>query len=402
MTNDSQKFFVTGQIEELGHSIPVENVLIEPEGKNTLPAICYGMTEVKKRFGKAVVGIFSSDHILGKGALSTISKAESLTADDLVIFGIEPECAHTGYGYIKPGEKLGVGNKVAGFREKPDMVTAEEYVKEGYLWNSGMFLFDTEIFFSELKTNAPDVYDAFNSVDDIKGTFSKIEPISIDYGIMERSERVAMVKIEDRWSDLGNFNSIYEEFEKDDDDNIVHQCESVMIGSKGNLVCSRPDKIVSMIDVEDMVVVDTPDALLICPRQSSQKVKDVVSSLKEKDDERVQLHQTVYRPWGSYTVLESSERHKIKNITVMPHKKLSLQMHHHRSEHWVVVEGIACVENDGDRYFLRQGESTFIKAGIRHRLSNPGKVPLEIIEVQLGDYVEEDDIIRFDDEYGRK
>jgi mannose-1-phosphate guanylyltransferase/mannose-6-phosphate isomerase len=151
-----------------------------------------------------------------------------------------------------------------------------------------------------------------------------------------------------------------------------------------------------------MIVVDTPDALLVCPKDSCQKVKDIASSLKDRNDERAQLHQTVYRPWGSYTILENSQMHKIKNIVVMPQKKLSLQLHHHRSEHWVVVKGIACVHVDGKQYFLRQGESTFIKAGVKHRLSNPGKLPLEIIEVQLGDYVGEDDIVRFDDEYGRK
>ncbi|MHC1576068.1 MAG: cupin domain-containing protein, partial [Methanosarcinaceae archaeon] len=179
-------------------------------------------------------------------------------------------------------------------------------------------------------------------------------------------------------------------------------CDSVLLDSTGNLVHSKPDKIVSLIDVNDMVVVDTPDALLVCPRSSSQRVKEVVISLNEKGDERALLHQTVYRPWGTYTIMEYSARHKIKNITVMPQRKLSLQLHHHRSEHWVVVKGMACVQMADDQFFLRQGESTFIRAGIKHRLSNPGKLPLEIIEVQLGESVDEADIVRFDDEYGRE
>jgi mannose-1-phosphate guanylyltransferase/mannose-6-phosphate isomerase len=189
--------------------------------------------------------------------------------------------------------------------------------------------------------------------------------------------------------------------EKDLAKNCAIGCEDIFLDSTGNFVHSQSDKLVSLIDMNDMIVVDTTDALLICPRKSSEKVKDIVSILRQRNDDRVNIHKIVYRPWGSYTLLESSEKHKIKNIAVLPGKKLSLQLHHHRSEHWVVVKGMACVENDGDRYFLGQGESTFIRAGVKHRLSNPGKLPLEIIEVQLGEYVEEDDIIRFDDDYGR-
>ncbi|WP_440953737.1 mannose-1-phosphate guanylyltransferase/mannose-6-phosphate isomerase [Methanococcoides sp. FTZ1] len=402
VTNASQKFFVIGQIEELGYELPAENLLLEPAGKNTLPAICYGMKEISRKFGRSVVGIFSSDHVLDTKAMETIASAEGLASEYLITFGIAPTSPQTGYGYIKPGEVLGVGHKVLEFKEKPDVEAAEKYIKEGCLWNSGMFLFDTEVFFKELEAHAPEVSDAFESSDNIKEIYGKVPSISIDYGIMEKSGHVATVKIDNRWNDLGNFDAIYNEFEKDENGNLIYNCDDMLVNSTGNLIYSKQKKIVSMIDVNDMVVVDTPDALLVCPRESSQKVKDVVSALKDGEDERADLHQTVYRPWGSYTILENSERHKIKNIIVSPHKKLSLQMHHHRSEHWVVVEGIACVENDGDRYFLRQGESTFIKAGIRHRLSNPGKLPLEIIEVQLGEYVGEDDIVRFDDEYGRE
>lgn len=353
-------------------------------------------------FGRSVVGIFSSDHVLDTKAMETIASAEDLASEYLITFGVSPTSPQTGYGYIKPGEYLGVGYKVSEFKEKPDLKVAEKYIKEGYLWNSGMFLFDTDVFFNELKIHAPEVIDSFENFKDIKKVYANVPSTSIDYGIMERSSRVATVRIDDRWNDLGNFDAIYNEFEKDENGNVIYNCDDMLVNSADNLIYSKPKKIVSMIDVKDMVIVDTPDALLVCPRESSQKVKEVVSALKDKGDERVQLHQTVYRPWGSYTILENSERHKIKNIIVMPHKKLSLQMHHHRSEHWVVVEGMACVENDGEKYFLRQGESTFIKAGIRHRLSNPGKLPLEIIEVQLGEYVGEDDIVRFDDEYGRQ
>lgn len=401
VTNEFQKFFVTGQINELGYDIPVENILIEPEGKNTLPAICFGMRVIEKLFGKSAVGIFPSDHILDKSAMKTIACAEKLASDYLVTFGIVPKSPHTGYGYIKPAEPIGAGYRVSEFKEKPSLDDAKRYVKDGFLWNSGMFLYDTDVFFSELKKYEPSVFEAFEVSDDMDNVYSDLAAVSIDYGVMEKSDRVAVVRLDEKWSDLGNFDAMYEESEKDASGNVVYGCDDALINSAGNLIYSKPNKLISLVDISNVVVVDTSDALLVCPRSSSQKVKDVVALLKKKKDGRAYLHETVYRPWGTYTVLESSERHKIKNITVMPERRLSLQLHHHRSEHWVVVKGMARVQVDGEEFFLRPGESTFIKSGIKHRLSNPGKLQLEIIEVQLGDNVDEDDIVRFDDEYGR-
>ena len=401
VTNEAQKFFVMGQIKEIGHEIPSENILIEPEGKNTLPAILYGMKEIEKKFGKSTVGIFSSDHVLDKAAMQTISTAEELVSDSLVTFGVVPTFPNTGYGYVKPAEPLGPGYRVSGFREKPDEETAKQYIEEGCLWNSGMFLFDTDLFFEEVKIHAPEVLACFEQFEDIAGIYENVEKISVDYGIMEKSDRVAVVRLDHKWSDLGNFSAIYDEFEKDKDENVVHRCDPFLLNSTGNLIHSKTGKIVSLIDVSDFVVVDTPDALLVCPKESSQKVKEIVTELKNRDDERAYIGQKVYRPWGSYSLLESSPGHKIKNIAVLPEHKLSLQMHYHRSEHWVVVKGMACVEVNGEKFFLRPGESTFIRAGEKHRLSNPGKVPLEIIEVQLGELVDEGDIVRFDDVYGR-
>ena len=402
VTNEKQKFFVYGQIEELELDLLKENILLEPDGKNTLPAICFAIHEIEKRFGNSTVGIFSSDHILDTNAMQTIAGAEKLTDDHLVTFGITPKSPHTGYGYIKSGDVLEIGYEVSEFKEKPSMEHAKQYVENGYLWNSGMFLFDTRLFTSELQAHAPQLWDEFfNSNQDIEDVYNNIQPLSVDYGLMERSNKVAVVKLDHKWSDLGNFDALYDENEKDKQGNVVYNCDDVLIDSTDNLIYSKSDKIVSLIDVHDMVVVDTPDALLVCPRKSSQRVKDVVTALKDADDERAYLQQTVYRPWGSYTILEASERHKIKNIMVMPNKTLSLQMHYHRSEHWVVVKGMACVQVNGEQKFLRQGESTFIRSGEKHRLSNNGKIPLEIIEVQLGERVDEDDIVRFDDEYGR-
>ncbi len=401
VTNELHKYFVIGQIEELGYEIPRENILLEPEGRNTLPAIYYGIKEIKEKYGNSTVAIFSSDHKLDSNAMEIIENSQILASEYLVTFGILPDYPHTGYGYIKPGEKIKIGHKVTEFREKPQIEDAKKYISDGCLWNSGMFLFSTDIFLKEVECYIPEIKAAFDSSDDIQEIYRKIPNISIDYGIMEKSSKVVVVQLDHKWSDLGNFNALCDELPKDNEGNCVLECEGLLMNSKDNFIYSSSGKLVSVVDINDLIVVDTTDALMICPRNSCEQVKEVVNILKQKEDERVNLHETVYRPWGSYTLLEKSEKHKIKNISVLPGKKLSLQLHHHRSEHWVVVKGIACVENNGDKFFLRQGESTFIRAGMKHRLSNPGKLPLEIIEVQLGEYVEEDDIIRFDDEFGR-
>lgn len=402
VTNESQKFFVSGQMEELGIDVRKDNILIEPVGKNTLPAICFGMNEIKKRFGDCAVGVFPSDHILDREAMDTIAGAEKLAASSLVTFGIKPSSPHTGYGYIKPGGALGKGFKVLEFREKPGLEDAIKYIGEGCLWNSGMFMFNTKVFFDELKTHAPDIYSAFTRRGwDIGEIYSGLPSVSIDYGILEKSDRVAVVRLAYKWSDLGDFDSLFAQTKKNENGNAAYNCDDISLDSIDNLIYSRKDKVVSLIDVNDMVVVDTPDALLVCPRNSCQRVKEIVGALKEMKNEKAVFHRTVYRPWGSYTILEDSEKHKIKNITVTPGKKLSLQRHKHRSEHWVVVKGEAYVQVNGEEYHLNEGESTFIKPGMKHRLMNPGTMPLEIIEVQLGDYVGEDDIERFEDEYGR-
>jgi mannose-1-phosphate guanylyltransferase/mannose-6-phosphate isomerase len=401
VTNETQKFFVSGQMEELRIEVPKENILIEPQGKNTLPAICLGMNEVKKQYGKCVVGVFPSDHLLDIAAMDKIKSAEKLCSEYLVTFGITPSSPHTDYGYIKPGKNFKIGSKVLEFREKPGLEAAKKYIQEKCLWNSGMFMFETGVFFNELKKYAPDIMSAFMNGKSIKQIYREIPSISIDYGIMEKSDKVAVVRLEYKWSDLGDFDSIFHEKDKNVSGNAVYNCDDLSLNSSGNLIYSKKDKIVSLIDVSDMVVVDTPDALLVSPRSSCQKVKEIVTSLKNQNNEKALFHLTVYRPWGSYTILEESQSHKIKNITVTPGKKLSLQLHNHRSEHWVVVTGMAWIQVDDKEFYLRQGESTFIKSGIKHRLSNPGTIPLEIIEVQLGDYVGEDDIERFQDDFGR-
>ena len=401
VTNNAQKFLVIGQIKEIGAAIPDENILIEPHAKNTLPAICLGMKEIEKRYGASTVGIFPSDHILEKTAMRTIADAKSLSKDHLIAFGIVPSYPHTGYGYISLSDPIGVGYKVSSFIEKPVSEYAERLINDGCLWNSGMFLFDTTLFFSELKKYEPDMHGAFAHIHDLKETYNVLQPVSVDYGMMEKSDCVAVVKLKDKWSDLGNFDAIYDELEKDDSNNVCQDCDKAMINSANNIVYSKANKLVSLIDINNTIVVDTPDALLVCPRGSNQKVKEIVAQLKARNDSRAFLHDTVYKPWGTYSVLIVSERHKIKNIMVLPEKKLSLQLHYHRNEHWAVVKGIALVQVDDKEFFLRTGESTFIKEGTKHRLSNPGRIPLEMIEIQLGEVVDEDDIVRFEDDYGR-
>jgi len=299
VTSERQKFFVYGQIEELGLELIKENILLEPRERNTLPAISFAVREIEKRYGNSTVGIFSSDHILDIGAMQTIADVEKLVAQHLVTFGIVPEYLHTGYGHIKPGDALDFGYKVVEFKEKPDLKDAKMYVENGYLWNSGMFLFSTELFKSELQLHALQLWNEFFNLDrDTNDIYHDIQSLSIDYGLMEKSSRVAVVKLDNKWSDLGNFEAMYVEFEKNEQDNMVYGCTDASIYSKTNLIFSSKNKAVSLVDVDDMVVVDTRDALLVCSRSSSQKVKDLVSRLKEQGNERADIFQTVYRPWG--------------------------------------------------------------------------------------------------------
>jgi len=402
ITNEKHKFLVLGQIEELGYNFDEDNILVEPVGKNTLPAIYYGVKVIKERGGDDAVAVFPSDHLIedGEGFVKSVKDGVKLADNYLITFGIKPNKPHTGYGYIKPGEKLEVGYKVDEFKEKPDFETAKRYIERGYLWNSGMFLFKTDIFEEEVKKYCPEVYEAFKE-EDINKVYGKVPDISIDYGIMEKSDKVAVIPLNIKWSDLGSFDAIYEVFEKDENENVVYG-ENVVLNSKGNLVYTHSKKLVSLIGVNDLIVVDTKDALLICNKGDSQKVKDVVKYLKQKGDDRVLFHKKVYRPWGWYEVLEEGRFYKVKKITVLPGKKLSYQLHYHRSEHWVVVKGMAKVTIEGEEKFVRSGESIFVRSGYKHRLENPGKIPLEVIEIQVGEYLGEDDIVRFEDDWNRK
>lgn len=404
VTNQNYKFLVMGEVEELGIAYNEDNILVEPEPKNTLPAIYAGVDEILKREEDSVI-VFPSDHkiIKNKEFVDIIKSSEFMTKGGIVTFGINPDTPNTGYGYIAPGQEIEGGYVVSEFKEKPDLDTAKEYIEKGYLWNSGIFMFNARMFAEEVKLHQPEIYNSFENSNGIFEAFSKIEKgISVDYGIMEKTSNVSVVPISIGWNDLGSFDSFYDVYAKDENSNVVDD-GNIMIDSKNNFILSEKGKMVASVGIEDLIVVDNRDALLICKREDSQKVKQVVEKLKEKQDNRVIYNTTDYRPWGNYKILEEEkDSFKIKRIKVKQGKKLSYQLHHHRSEHWIVVKGMANITIDDEERLVTAGESIFIRPGQKHRLENPGKIDLEIIEVQMGPYLEEDDIIRFDDVYGRK
>ena len=398
VTNERFRFRVMDQLDEMSIKIPEENILLEPEPKNTLPAILWAVLEISKKNGSAKVAVLPSDHLIevNKSYKNAFKDAEALAEKYLVTFGVKPTKPHTGYGYIKPGKILGKGYEVEKFVEKPDIRKAKIYIEKNYLWNSGMFLFKPEIFIQECEKYQNCTLEHFRN--DIFEAYRKIQNLSVDFGIMEKSKRVAVVPLETFWSDVGSFDSIYQSLEKDKSGNAVRG-EYISVDSENNLIISS--RLLATIGMSNTVVVDTGDAILVSPRKDSERVKEIVNILKSKGDERVKVHLTSYRPWGSFTVLEEGEMYKIKRLTVLPGKRLSLQRHKHRSEHWVVVRGEAKVRIDGKEFLMKSGESTFIEAGKIHRLENPSRKELEIIEVQIGDYLGEDDIERFDDDFGR-
>jgi mannose-1-phosphate guanylyltransferase / mannose-6-phosphate isomerase len=396
VTNEIHQYLVRDQMEEIGYSIAENHLLVEPVGRNTLPAIAWAMQRIRIIAGTATAVVFPSDHLLADEAIEQIRAAEPLAEDYLVTFGVCPKSPHTGYGYIRPGRPVPPGFVVDEFKEKPDEKTAREYVLKGYLWNSGIFLLSTGRFFEELERYSPGLHSVFRGISD--PDYTLLEAISIDYGLLERSSRVAVVPLETAWSDLGTFKAFFDAGEHDAEGNVG---KADYIDAKNNYVYA-PEKNVGLIGVHDLVVVDTADALLVCDNRQTEQVKQLVSLYNKRDNPVTRFHRKVHRPWGSYTILENSTFYKIKRVTVKPGKKLSLQLHHHRSEHWVVVSGTAEVTLDGETVLLRQGESTFVRTGMRHRLRNPGLIPLEVIEVQLGEYLEENDILRFEDDYGRE
>jgi mannose-1-phosphate guanylyltransferase len=392
--------------------------ILEPFGRNTAPAVAVAAHVVRQRYGDdAVMLVLAADHLIqDQGAFNAaVQSAVALAAQDhLVTFGIVPTTPETGFGYIQCADAVGAGFKVRRFVEKPDLATATGYLESGdFFWNSGMFCFKAGVFLEELARHAPDIattvadcwaaMQVSNNPDVLEippAFFAHVPDLSVDYAVMERSDRVAVVPGDFGWSDIGSWNAVRDLAKPDSEGNRVVG-EAILVGAQNTYVQAE-DRLVAAVGVRDLMVIDTPDALLILDPDKSQDVKQVVSRLKKTDHEAHRLHLTVVRPWGTYTVLEDSTHFKIKRIEVKPGQSLSLQMHHHRSEHWVVVSGVARVTNGDQEILVKRNESTYIPAGQSHRLENPGTLPCVMIEVQCGDYLGEDDIVRFEDNYGRK
>ena len=403
VSNSEQYFLALDQLEEL-HQTNTQYIL-EPIGRNTAPAIALACMALNK---EEVVLVTPSDHLIKNENTynKVLQQAKELALkSNLVTFGITPTYAETGYGYIEAKEY-----DVKAFHEKPNSTNAKKYLEAGnYYWNSGMFCFKAGVFLKELKKHSPRIYEAslqafHNAKQDgmiriQHEDMLNIPEDSIDYAVMEKSNKVKVVPSNIGWSDIGSFDALYEELEKDRDGNTLNK-NHISIDSENNLIHSK-DKKVATIDIEDMIIVDTDDALLVTKKGSSQKVKDIVSKLKEEENELHYIHTTGYRPWGSYTILEEDVGYKIKHIEVKPNHRLSLQKHYHRNEHWIVLSGIATVTVNEKTFDVLSNESTYIKAGDIHRLENRGKSPLIIIEVQVGEYTGEDDIVRIEDDYER-
>ena len=395
--------------------------LLEPVGRNTAPAIAVAAFYAAERYGAdAIMLVLAADHLISDAAAfaKAVKQATTLAEQNLLVtFGIVPQAPETGYGYIECGAACDDkgGCKVARFVEKPSRDVAQQYVSSGrFLWNSGMFCFRVGAILDGMKHHAASIHDgarasfeamraqaANDAMAEIDGdSFAKLADISIDYAVMEKADNVAVVPGRFGWSDIGSWDAVGELTHPDAKGNRVVG-EAVLV-DVGNCFIRSDERLVAAIGLENLVIVDTPDALLVANRDRAQDVKKVVQQLKSMEHETYKLHRTVSRPWGTYTVLEEGVGFKIKRIVVKPGATLSLQMHHHRSEHWVVVSGIAKVVNGEKEFLVRKNESTYIPAGHRHRLENPGMLELVMIEVQSGDYLGEDDIQRFDDKYGRR
>jgi len=411
VVGEEHRFVTRSQAEEVGITEGYA-ILLEPVGRNTAPAIG-GAVEFVRSHGAAedvIILALPADHLIRDEAAFAAAVEEAArraASGAIVTFGIPPQRPETGYGYIERG----ADDTVVSFKEKPARSVAEHYLAAGnYYWNSGMFAFSVATFRQQMDVHAPEIlacmdravaggasdgrFFRFNLAD-----MEQCRDDSIDYALMEKTDRAVVVTAEMGWSDIGSWQALYDVLDKDEQGN-VSQGDVLLEDTKNSLIRAE-DVMVAAVGLEDTLVVETADAVLVAPLSRSQDVKKIVARLKKERRHEFKTHQTVHRPWGSYSVLEIDQRYQIKRITVNPGEKLSLQMHHHRYEHWVVVKGTARVVNGDAEILLYENQSVYIPAGNRHRLENPGVIPLELIEVQIGSYLGEDDIVRFDDIYGR-
>ena len=415
VANEEHRFIIAEQLREIG--LTTQGLLLEPIGRNTAPAACVSALSLVENDPDALMLLMPSDHIIeDRGAfLVAIERAASAArAGRLVTFGIHPERAETGFGYIERGAKLpGTDGAfaVARFVEKPDAATAEAYVASGdFFWNSGIFLFPASLYLDELRRLRPDIAAAcaqalkaarrdedFVRLD--RDAFAACPADSIDYAVMEHTEKAAVVPVAMGWSDLGSWDALWELAEKDGAGNAL--LGNVIAEDSRNCYLRSESGLVAALGVDDLVIVATDDAVMLAPRSRSQDVRRLVSRLNAEKRAEADTLPRVHRPWGSYETLHNGHRVQVKHILVKPGGKLSLQMHHHRAEHWVVVQGTARIRRGDEEIMLTEDQSTYIPLGTKHRLENPGKIPLHVIEVQSGAYLDEDDIVRFEDTYGR-
>lgn len=409
--NEEHRFLAAEQMREIGVNA---RIILEPVGKNTAPAIALAAILLRQKQENKLMLVLAADHAISEQIAfeNSIKDAIDLASQNkLVTFGIVPTHVETGYGYIEKGTPIEHGFNIDKFVEKPDQATAQAYLEsQRFLWNSGMFMFEAEQYLEELKKYASDIFQACNlsmqniclDIDFIRidqMEFEKCRSESIDYAVMERTAHAVVIPLEAGWSDVGSWSALWDIKPKDHNGNVTDG--DVLLHHSQNNYCYSESRLVSLLGVENLVVVETKDAVLVADKNKVQDIKKIVEQLKNDDRSEYYRHREVYRPWGKYDSIDQSSRYQVKRITVKPGQKLSIQMHYHRSEHWIVVSGTAKIHKGTESFLLTENESVYIPLGEIHALENPGKLPLELIEVQSGSYLGEDDIVRFDDLYGR-
>ena len=410
VANEEHRFLVAEQLRQVGAPVPA--ILLEPVGRNTAPAIAAAALQAMAGGADPLLLVLPSDHVVRDvaGFQRAVREASSAAeAGALVTFGIVPDAPETGFGYIQAEAGDGL-RQVLRFVEKPDAATARSYLDAGgYYWNSGMFLFRASRYLEELARFRPDIVDAVRAAHAAarhdgdfvrldKDAFSACPSDSIDYAVMEKTADAMVLPVDIGWNDVGSWSALWDVAERDADGN-AHHGDVIAVDSRNSYAYAQ--RLVALVGLDDIVVVETDDAVLVARKDKVQEVKQVVARLKQEQRSQAVLHREVHRPWGSYDSVDNGGRHQVKRIKVKPGAALSLQMHHHRAEHWIVVSGTAKVTRGDETLLLSENESTYIPLGVKHRLENPGKVPLELIEVQSGSYLGEDDIVRFEDVYGR-
>lgn len=414
VASEDHRFLAAEQLLESG--VKGAKIILEPVARNTAPAIALGALQAIEQDPEAILLILPADHLIGDADSFTDGVRLALPAARdgwLVTFGIRPDRPETGFGYIRRASSIGEGAfEVAQFVEKPALATAEAYVADGgYDWNSGMFLFKASRYLEELALHAPEMLQAVRAayasaktdLDFVRidaDAFAKVPDNSIDYAVMEKTKRAAVIPVTCDWSDIGSWSALWLAGARDAKGNL-REGDTIVVNTSNSLLRSHDRHLLATVGVDNLIVVTTPDATLVAHRDAAQDVKRVVDELKAAGRTEHSLHRVVRRPWGSYDSIESGERFQVKRIIVKPGASLSLQKHHHRAEHWIVVSGTAEVTCDDRVFLLGENQSTYIPLGSVHRLRNPGKVPLELIEVQSGSYLGEDDIVRIEDVYGR-